>query len=72
MFEKIEDERVMSPEEISKMLNISKETVRRWCRTGKLPNLNCGGKYMIIGSDFKELLRTSTKGYKTEGERMAN
>jgi excisionase family DNA binding protein len=56
VFNNITDEEPLSPEKISEMLGVSKETVRRWCRTGKLPNYNFGGKYIIIGSDFKHFI----------------
>ena len=67
MFEQIEDDRVMSPEEISDLLGLSKETVRRWCRTGKLQNYNFGGKYIIVGSDFKDLLRKTKSDIRSDG-----
>ncbi|WP_433743291.1 helix-turn-helix domain-containing protein [Falsibacillus pallidus] len=59
LFTNISDEEPLSPEKISEMLGISKETVRRWCRSGKLENYNFGGKYVIIGSDFKYFMKKS-------------
>lgn len=62
MFKKIEDKDPLSPEQIASLLGLSKETVRRWCRSGKLANYNFGGKYVVIGSDFKEFLRQNRSG----------
>lgn len=56
LFNAIPDESVLSPEDIAELLQRSKETVRRWCRTGKLPAYNFGGKYTILGNDFKEFM----------------
>lgn len=56
LFEAIPDETVLSPEDIAELLHRSKETVRRWCRTGRLPAYNFGGKYTILGNDFKEFM----------------
>ncbi|MGR3765258.1 helix-turn-helix domain-containing protein [Rossellomorea sp. NS-SX7] len=61
MFATIEDDLVMHPEEIAKMLGMSTESVRRWCRSGKLSSYNFGGKYIIIGDDFKKFMRKSRK-----------
>lgn len=60
-FEQIPDQMMLNPADISLLLNISKETVRRWCRTGKLESYNWGGKYVICASDFKEFLRNSKR-----------
>lgn len=59
MFKKIDDKDPLNPEQIASMLGMSTETVRRWCRSGKLSNYNFGGKYVVIGSDFKEFLKQS-------------
>lgn len=56
-FEAIPDKTTLSPSNIAKMLNVSLETVRRWCRQGKIRSYSWGGKYVIRGNDFKEFLR---------------
>lgn len=68
VFQNITDDEPLSPEVISEMLGVSKETVRRWCRTGKLPNYNFGGKYVILGSDFKNYVIQSKTRLITEGK----
>lgn len=67
MFKKIDDKDPLNPEQIASMLGMSTETVRRWCRSGKLSNYNFGGKYVVIGSDFKEFLKKSKSFSFTEG-----
>lgn len=57
MFESIPDDMALSPDVIAEMLNLSAESIRRWCRTGQLPNYNFGNKFIIMGSDFKEHLK---------------
>jgi excisionase family DNA binding protein len=58
-FEAIPDDACLGPDFISNALNVSKETVRRWCRTGKLSAYTFGGRYVVVGSDFKDFLRRS-------------
>ncbi|MBB3868680.1 helix-turn-helix domain-containing protein [Parageobacillus toebii NBRC 107807] len=67
MFDNIENNEVLSPEDVANMLKVSNETVRRWCRTGKLPNYSFGGKYVIIGSDFKEFMRNARSRLRGKG-----
>ncbi|MGE8205859.1 helix-turn-helix domain-containing protein [Heyndrickxia sp. NPDC080065] len=50
------DETILHPEEISELINMHVESVRRWCRNGKLPSYSFGGKYIIVGEDFKEFM----------------
>ncbi|MGG1263301.1 helix-turn-helix domain-containing protein [Brevibacillus parabrevis] len=56
LFDAIPDECVLHPNDLSELLNLSQETVRRWCRQGKLPAYSWGGKYVILGSDVKDFL----------------
>lgn len=58
-FKKIDDNAMLHPKDIAQMLNVHKETVRRWCRSGILPAYNWGGKYVICGSDFKSFMHRS-------------
>jgi excisionase family DNA binding protein len=52
----IKNEKVFTPEMIANMLGFSTETVRNWCRCGKLKSYSWGGKYVIKGSDFKKFM----------------
>lgn len=53
------DEEILHLEDIAQMTNMHIESVRRWCRRGKLPSYNFGKKYIVVGSDFKEFMRKS-------------
>ncbi|NLP50236.1 helix-turn-helix domain-containing protein [Bacillus sp. RO1] len=64
----VDDDMILKPEEVSEMLGVHVETVRRWCRTGKLDNYNCGGNYIIMGSSFKEFMKRSRTKTKAEKE----
>lgn len=50
------DEAILSPKDIAELLGRSNETIRRWCREGKLEAFGSGGYYMIKGWQFKEFL----------------
>jgi excisionase family DNA binding protein len=53
----VPDDAALTPAMIAKILNVHEETVRRWCRSGKIPCYNFAGSYVIPGSDFKEFAR---------------
>ena len=55
----VPDEKILHPEDIAAMVNMHVESVRRWCRQGKLASYSFGNKYIIIGSDFKQFMRNS-------------
>ncbi|NRD80144.1 helix-turn-helix domain-containing protein [Bacillus sp. BRMEA1] len=55
----VADDAVLTPEEISEIVGFHSETVRRWCRSGKLDCYNFGGKYVIVGSEFKAFMERS-------------
>jgi excisionase family DNA binding protein len=57
----VHDEAVLTPEEIANRIGFHIETVRRWCRDGKLDCYSFGGKYVIVGSDFKSFMHRSRK-----------
>ncbi|WP_253514837.1 helix-turn-helix domain-containing protein [Peribacillus frigoritolerans] len=63
LFCAIPDESVLTPNQIAALLVRSEETIRRWCRKGKLPAYNWGGKYVIMGSDFKEFMIASRNNH---------
>lgn len=49
----IDDEAVLTPKNISNLIGVHEETVRRWCRNGNLKCLSPFGRYKIRGADFK-------------------
>jgi excisionase family DNA binding protein len=66
----VEDDAVLHVEDIAKMTNMHVESVRRWCRTGKLSSYCFGNKYIIVGSDFKDFMSMSK--VKPRWEQMLN
>jgi excisionase family DNA binding protein len=55
-FDMVDDEIYLTPIEIAEVLEVSEETVRRWCRQGKLKVVSPTGRYKILGTDLKEFL----------------
>lgn len=55
----VDDNEVLHVEEIAELTKMHVESVRRWCRQGKLPAYQFGGKYIVVGSDFKEFIHRS-------------
>lgn len=56
IFEMIPDDILLTTIDISELLSVHPETVRRWCRTGKIRIYTPGGQYKIQGIDLKEFL----------------
>lgn len=56
---KVDDNEVLHIEEIAKLTKMNEESVRRWCRKGLLASYRFGGKYIVMGSDFKEFMKRS-------------
>ena len=50
------DEAILSPKDIAELLGRSNETIRRWCREGKMEAFGSGGYYMIKGWQFKNFM----------------
>jgi len=54
---------LLSAEEVGEILKVSRITVRRWCRAGKLPAVKIGKAYRIRRKDlerwFEEKLRSA-------------
>lgn len=55
----VDDNEVLHVEEIAKLTKMHVESVRRWCRHGKLPSYQFGGKFIVVGSDFKDFMQRS-------------
>ncbi len=53
------DEEILNPEDIAVLVGMHVESVRRWCRQGKLPSYCFGNKYIIVGEDFKIFMKRS-------------
>ncbi|USK30836.1 helix-turn-helix domain-containing protein [Bacillus sp. CMF21] len=57
LFNSIDDEGVFTPEEVAELIGRHPESVRKWCRDGKLDSYRFGGKYSILGSDLKRYMK---------------
>jgi hypothetical protein len=49
----IDDEIILTVKNISNIIQVHEETVRRWCRKGYVKTVSPFGKYKIRGVDFK-------------------
>lgn len=58
-FQNIPDDMSLQLEEISSLVGMHIESVRRWCRSGKLKSYKFGMKYTVKGSDFKDFMKRS-------------
>lgn len=56
IFTMIDDEMMLAPSDISELVGVKTETVRNWCRQGKLRIISPIGRYMIQGDDLKEFM----------------
>jgi len=56
IIEMIDDDMVLTPKDVSELIGKSSETVRRWCRTGKLKTLGGYGHFRISGKEFKKFM----------------
>lgn len=52
----VPDDLILRIEDIAELTQMHLESVRRWCRTGKLPSYCFGKKYLIVGKDFKNFM----------------
>lgn len=64
----VPDEAILQAEEIAELLGFHVESVRRWCRQGKLHSYSFGNKYIIVGEDFKEFIKQAKTKPKWEKE----
>ena len=51
------EERYLSTEQFAKILNVTKTTVLRWIRSGKITAYNLNGRYRIPASEIEKLLK---------------
>jgi excisionase family DNA binding protein len=52
----VPDDTVLRIEDIAQLTSMHPESVRRWCREGKLSCYCFGKKYIIVGEDFKRFM----------------
>lgn len=67
------EDRWLTIEEITQMLSVHEQTVRRWIREGQLPGVLLGRKagYRIRESDLNAFLETRATGGDSEGKAAA-
>ena len=57
MIDKIKEEkRVLTPEEVAEVLNVSRNLVYRQLRTGAIPHLKLGDKYLVSRATLEKLI----------------
>ncbi|WP_177177261.1 helix-turn-helix domain-containing protein [Bacillus sp. MUM 116] len=56
IFSMIDDEMLLGTSDIAELTGVTKETVRSWCRQGKLRVASPIGKKVIYGDDLKEFM----------------
>jgi Helix-turn-helix domain len=66
----VEDDAILHLEDIADITQMHVESVRRWCRSGKLTSYNFGNKYIVVGSDFKKFMKLAK--VKSRWEQMIN
>jgi hypothetical protein len=49
----LDDDIILTTRNISNLISVHEETVRRWCRNGYVKTLSPFGQYKIRGIDFK-------------------
>ncbi len=50
------EEKLLTPQEVAKQLNVSRDTVYSWIRRGQLPRKKIGGRNYIKQSDIDKYL----------------
>lgn len=56
IFEFLDDDLYLTPKDISELIGVHPETVRRWCRSKKLRIIAPTGHFKILGKDLKDFL----------------
>ncbi|ETI67741.1 helix-turn-helix domain-containing protein [Neobacillus vireti] len=56
IFELVDDDTLLTTEDIEELVVVTRETVRNWIRTGALRVHSPVGVYRVNGDDFKEFL----------------
>jgi len=50
--------RVYFVSEVAEILGVSRQTVLKYIKTGLVPGIRVGGRYLIMKDEFEEFLRT--------------
>ena len=59
--EPMQDEEMLTVEEVAKMLKVHVKTVRHWINTGELKAMDIGRDYRISRSDLQEFIDNRKK-----------
>ncbi len=52
------ERRVYFVNEVAEILGVSRQTVLKYVKSGVVPGLRVGGRYLIMKDEFEEFLRT--------------
>ena len=52
------ERRVYFVNEVAEILGVSRQTVLKYVKSGIVPGLRVGGRYLILKDEFEEFLRT--------------
>lgn len=55
----VPDDVILHIEDIADLVGMHPESVRRWCRDGKMVSYCFGNKYIVVGQDFKSFMKAS-------------
>lgn len=53
-----EDNQLLTTEEVAGYLNVSEQTIYRWCRTSKIPHFNLNSTYRFGLKDIDDWLKS--------------
>ncbi len=59
--EPMQDDEMLTVEEVAKMLKVHVKTVRHWIKTGELKAMDIGRGYRISRSDLQEFIENRKK-----------
>ena len=62
-------EEILTVEEVADYLKLSRATIWRWCRDGKLPAFRIGHHWRIRGDELERLIDANTISPKEETDR---
>lgn len=55
------ERRVYFVSEVAEILGVSRQTVLKYIKTGVVPGIRVGGRYLIMKDEFEEFLRSGSR-----------
>ncbi|RDI44060.1 helix-turn-helix domain-containing protein [Falsibacillus pallidus] len=71
-FANIDDDEMLTPNEVAVLIGLSSISVRRMCREGKIDSYQYNRKYAISGRSLKEFVFRSVKRTKSVREALSS